>query len=475
MPQLDSMEDVVRVSLVCRYWREIALSAPRIWTEVHVVLDRMDPVIVGRFCKRSAPLPLSIRCANSGGYKTRVDPAIYLVLADNAPRIREFVVPDVNCHLLDTLQARDVLTRPFPLLEILWVGRTTSLPATFLGDCAPNLTTLCLPASAVPLAGDYPALWSVTTFRVLSGLLIQQVLERVLTLCPNLKSLVHAASFRRPTLVLPRYAVNLDTLCFFDSQVAESFVAPMLELLNHSRIRHITVLDTHTDSIDIVVEPLRAVVHALFDWENNYMELADERGFTRCFHRCDPWGVGPFRHLCTLPTVRWELTSMAIVGAVPRDFPIPAVNGLSSLTIGVTWHEPTPPAFSCTWTCPALSVLRLSSYCYGADLDTFVNPTTLEISSLDVGYFIATRLEVARLDELRLNSVRLIRGGREIADLPFCDHVVQSEGFLGPSSYDEDLPYRLDKPWAHEGWHWRPPPGQEGPVAALTSCTATRA
>ncbi|EJD33641.1 hypothetical protein AURDEDRAFT_177272 [Auricularia subglabra TFB-10046 SS5] len=125
------MEDVVRISLVCRYWRKIELSTPRIWTQVHVVLDRMDPVIVGRFCKRSSPLPLCIH-ADDDGRKTRVDPAIYPVLAVNAPRIREFVVSDADSRLLETLQARDVLTRPFPLMETLWIAWSTSLPANFL-------------------------------------------------------------------------------------------------------------------------------------------------------------------------------------------------------------------------------------------------------------------------------------------------------------------------------------------------------
>lgn len=435
----------MRISLVCRHWRDVALAAPRIWTQVHLVLDRMDPVVFGRFCKRGAALPLSFRC-DGDGYRTRLDPAIYLVLAVHAVRIREFIVPDVNSHFLETLHARDVLTRPFPQLESLWIVRTTPVPTPFLGNRAPNLTMICIPSSAVPLSGDFPALRAVTTFRVMHGPLDQARLERVLKLCPNVKHLIHAAAFRKRAPVLRRYAVALDTLCFFDSQLPESFPAPMLEMLNAARIRHITVLDTHMDAMTIVITPLRAIVHAVFDYAEGYIELVDERGFARCFHRCRAWGEKPFGHICKSLPIRWSLHSLSVVGLQPVDCPVPPLDVLACLTIGVTRHDAPPPAFALAWSCPLLSELRLARYCYRA-ADRAVEP--VEVSARAVAEFVATQLAHAPLQELRLDSVRLD------GDAPSGLRLVQTASVLMPAPYGGELPYRMDHPWEYDSWRLR--------------------
>lgn len=443
-PRRDSMADIMRVSIGCRCWRVAALSASRIWTKVHLVLDRMDPIFVGRFCKRGAPLPLSFRC-DDDGYRTRLDPAIYLVLAVHASGIREFIVPDVNSHFLETLHARDVLTRPFPQLETLWVVRTTPIPTPFLGNCAPNLTMICIPSSAVPLAGDFPALRAVTTFRVMYGLLDQTRLERVLKLCPNLKHLIHAAAFRKLALGVTRYDVALDTLCFFDSLMTESFPAPMLEMLNASCIRHITVLDTHMAAMTLVLAPLRTIVYAVFDYTEGYIELVDERGFVRCFHRCRSWGGEPLRHICKLPSLSWNLQSLAVVGIPPADCPVPPVASIVCLTIGVTQYDASALGFTLTRPCPLLSELRVASYCYKRT----DGAAAVDMSASVVAQFIQMRLERSPLRQLRLDSVRL--DGDAPSGLP----VVHTASVLAPAQYGGDLPYRLDHPWEYEAWRLR--------------------
>lgn len=441
----------MHVSLVCRHWRQLALAAPHLWNNVHLVFARMDPVIIGHFFTRAAPLALSFR-SDSDHIRSLLNPAVYTVLAAHASQIREFIVPNALTQFLETQHATTVLTKPFPQLETLWIVRTTPVPAPFLGHYAPNLTTLCIPASALPLTGELPTLRAVTTFRVMLGLLDRAQLERVLALCPNVKRLLRAASFRDSVSVTHRYPVALDTLTFSDMRSPELalFAAPLLEMLDAPSIRHIVMLDTHMDAMTLVVAQLRAIVHALFDFTEGYVELVDERGFLRCFYHCCFWGEEPLRHICTLSSIRWRLQSLVVVGIPPAGCPLPPVHDLRSLTIGVSQDDTTLPAFALERPFSLLSELRIARYDYRAFPRRADGSDVFEMSARAVSEFVATLLEhTPSLEQLHLDSVRLD------GDAPPRLRVLHTASRMTPAPYGGDLPYDLDHPLEYEALRMR--------------------
>ena len=126
-----SIQDLVSVSHVCKFWREVAVTTPDLWTEIN--MTNLEAVEI--FLERSGAVPLNVelRSANEDILQT---------VAAHAHRFRRFSVSTPRNPRYNPFAA---LRKPAPLLERLEISYPLDFqPYTVFNDQAPRLRELTI-------------------------------------------------------------------------------------------------------------------------------------------------------------------------------------------------------------------------------------------------------------------------------------------------------------------------------------------
>lgn len=141
---------------MCSHWREVALDAPQLWTDIGV----SKPALVDAMFSRSKDMPISVSFSPPHG-RVYGDNTLEVLLdhcvGTHAARIRVLNLDDIE---YETLQ---VLGRQLPVLQSLRIlsTQTNRYAAPRLSLCAPRLQELVvrlsqdLLQSYVKYAADY--------------------------------------------------------------------------------------------------------------------------------------------------------------------------------------------------------------------------------------------------------------------------------------------------------------------------------
>ena len=116
----------VRISHVSRYWREVALSIPQLWSELRLETDYYNMELVQLFLDRAqcAPLDWHITCTSSGLFDTPSEFQLYAKHADHSQSLRlsSFTAqPSQEILASNSLQSLELVSNfrgPIPLAEL---------------------------------------------------------------------------------------------------------------------------------------------------------------------------------------------------------------------------------------------------------------------------------------------------------------------------------------------------------------------
>ncbi|KAJ7622557.1 hypothetical protein DFH06DRAFT_1231658 [Mycena polygramma] len=117
---LDAREAPLLLCKICSSWRTIALSTPRLWASIHIVLPAPSRVprlvaVVITWLNRSGTVPIDVSMACSPAADARCDILpLMSALVTLAPRWRHMNLPMVTYSYLASLSSKDV-----PLLQTM--------------------------------------------------------------------------------------------------------------------------------------------------------------------------------------------------------------------------------------------------------------------------------------------------------------------------------------------------------------------
>ncbi|KZV97633.1 hypothetical protein EXIGLDRAFT_357957 [Exidia glandulosa HHB12029] len=396
----------VRASLVCRYWRDVALKTPRLWSRVDVDDRDVPPERLDAMLQRSGGLPISIRSTGS---------AFCDVLPKHLHRIRHLSIP----HPVppSPVELELLLKGPAPNLETLWIPGCVQLPANLLGDVAPRLTTLAIgPTTALCLDFDYPALANLTTVHIVHPNRAHVVpfeldqVEHLLRQCPRLKTLTGITAVREGA-VLAAVSNQLETVHLYHNFFLDLRAPPVLELLDHKNIKTITLSSVRHPSVIHAAEGLKNIVDMTVDVTGGCMRLVDERGFVRVF---DEWKSMDAQHrlretafdsFVMAPGIAWTLRNLTLVGELASWTPtsFPPLHAVETLTIGL---NPTARrhllayASATASRCSNLRELRLAA-----------TSGVVTLPLITVETFLRKALGAKKVERLHFDSVRVQSSG----------------------------------------------------------------
>ncbi|KAJ7286589.1 hypothetical protein C8J57DRAFT_1664817 [Mycena rebaudengoi] len=166
-PDPCGIESPARLGQICRTWREIAISTPRLWRAINLDLDQTPAThilqldILSTWLARSKNSPLSISMIYTESYPE----------ADLTPFTVEFTRHSWRCEHIELLLPSDHLrligTADFPLLRCLtfgvgdYVHEPGLIDTVSLFGNAPNLTDVALFDGCSPFQTALP--WSQLT------------------------------------------------------------------------------------------------------------------------------------------------------------------------------------------------------------------------------------------------------------------------------------------------------------------------
>jgi len=127
------VRDLVSVTHVCRFWRQAAINAPELWTEI-VTRDITVEAIKG-FLERSGELPLNVDLRWVPGGAAETDQDITDALVPHTHRFRQ---------LSACVRGSIPFTKPAPLLERLAIRHSLGDQEILFDDQAPRLRELVL-------------------------------------------------------------------------------------------------------------------------------------------------------------------------------------------------------------------------------------------------------------------------------------------------------------------------------------------
>lgn len=392
------LENAIRASLVCRHWRAVALSTPRVWTRIEIEdrdgsYDLFYDILLGR----SGALPLVVRCPG-GRY--------CFALAPHMHRVRSLTISDSKTES----DFDQLLTARSPLLQSLWMPLSDRFPPNLFDNCAPSLTTLGIESRAIGRAVPYLALSNITRLHLLHPLqgyflLNFNALHHILTQCPRLVSLIgltpveaqHQLPATLPDDLALVHGVNVP----FDGRVLDTALA----LLRHERVAQISIVAPSARTVTVSAEGLCAsapVVSAMLDRVRGRIELLTACGRARIFTDFkDHWRGGHYNLFQQVP-IAATLVSLTVAGhpVQPDWHPLPCFPSLRTLTLVIHMSDQPPYAMSLRWSCPQLQTLRFA---------TIKGSESIDLQPLKE--FVSLKLDVPRpLKELRLDNVFLRSG-----------------------------------------------------------------
>ncbi|KZV97334.1 hypothetical protein EXIGLDRAFT_832902 [Exidia glandulosa HHB12029] len=183
--QFLSLSSRIKASLVCSRWREVALDAPQLWTDIIV----SKPALVDAMLSRSQAVPISVSFSPPQGCAYG-DNALELLLdhcvGAHAARIRVLSLDDIGC---DTLK---VLGHQLPVLERL---RILSMDTNWYAAPHMLLRSPLLKELVVRLSPD----------------LLESFgdIEQMVSTCPQLRRLYIDASSLHVRLTIPTSLMQL--------------------------------------------------------------------------------------------------------------------------------------------------------------------------------------------------------------------------------------------------------------------------
>ncbi|KAF7348243.1 Hexose carrier protein [Mycena sanguinolenta] len=167
---IDPAEAPLVLGRICRHWREVAYSAPMLWSSIHIpllnyfnapahILPQFEK-IVQAWLERSAPCPLSVSFFDQDHYEYLLEEhPIIMQLLSVSRRLRHLeLTAEVN-FFLPLLRLGSV---DLPLLKRLWisVGTCLDLPSVFQ---IPTLEDVALRISTPVDPPAFPFQWSQLT------------------------------------------------------------------------------------------------------------------------------------------------------------------------------------------------------------------------------------------------------------------------------------------------------------------------
>ncbi|KAJ7124124.1 hypothetical protein C8R43DRAFT_1135703 [Mycena crocata] len=160
---------------ICASWRQIALTTPRLWAAIHIVVPTQKQMhqltrMVNTWFTRSGTVPLEITMVSSRKGDPTCDLSSLTSILGAASRrwkdIRLYVYNDHFMPFLTSLSLEDV-----PLLQTLFLG--LSVPASYTESGAPRLQILATQSlQSVTIPGSEYYLQSSVAWRFLRNLTI---------------------------------------------------------------------------------------------------------------------------------------------------------------------------------------------------------------------------------------------------------------------------------------------------------------
>ena len=147
------VEDLLSITHVCRFWRQVAINAPELWTEITM----KNPEAVEAFLERSGAVPLNVDLHLGPG--TEPPCGILEAVAPHSHRFRRFsIFAPPEAHY-DPFAA---FTGPAPLLERLEINYPVdSPPRSLFGGQTPRLRELVISACGLWLQHQFGNLTSL--------------------------------------------------------------------------------------------------------------------------------------------------------------------------------------------------------------------------------------------------------------------------------------------------------------------------
>jgi len=148
------VQDLVSVTHVCRSWRQVAIAAPELWTEITME----NPEAVRAFLERSGAVPLKVDLHLGSGAK--IDQVLEAVIP-HVHRFREF---SLLTHRGLGAVGSMPFTEPAPLLEQLTIHYPLGdRPALLFNDQAPRLREVKMFSNGLWLKNQ---LWNLTSLHI---------------------------------------------------------------------------------------------------------------------------------------------------------------------------------------------------------------------------------------------------------------------------------------------------------------------
>jgi len=152
---LHFVQDLVSVTHVCRSWRQVAIAAPELWTEITMA----NPDAVKAFLERSGAVPLNVGLRLGSGAK--FDQDLLDAVIPHVHRLRQLAL--LTRQGLDPVRSMP-FTEPAPLLERLAIYYPLGdRPALLFNDQAPRLREINMYSNGLWLKNQ---LWNLTSLHV---------------------------------------------------------------------------------------------------------------------------------------------------------------------------------------------------------------------------------------------------------------------------------------------------------------------
>lgn len=239
------------------------------------------------------------------------------------------------------------------------IGNCSTLPTSLFNDYAPKLTHLAIDSRALLPAGQYPALQHLTLLdllHVIPGVVLSlDWLACLLRQYPGLKTLrgVTSTPVDDPSASrgIENHLMCLSLLDRARSEPGCSLSGP-LALLQHQRIKRITVWNPTAETFGALVAGLEAKRYVALDLDDCCLEVVDERGFERTSKGCKLEEVFPL--VASLPAIKnLELSgTVSHFGGVP-----PILEAVETMTILIDGA----PQRLLLLRCPRIRLLRFEA------------------------------------------------------------------------------------------------------------------
>jgi hypothetical protein len=148
------VRDLVSVTHVCRFWRQAAINAPELWTEITI----RNAEAIKAFLERSGELPLNVDLRLGSGDAVETDHDILDALVPHTHRFRQL---SVYVPRGPSYKTSIPFTKPAPLLEKFVINHLEGQGFLLFNDQAPRLRELVMVSKGLWLQNQLGSLTSL--------------------------------------------------------------------------------------------------------------------------------------------------------------------------------------------------------------------------------------------------------------------------------------------------------------------------